>query len=112
MRRLSVAIMLWLVLLALVLGVLAQLVLADDCSGEHQYCGSWYDTCCARGCTDVTLGAWQWDYCYELYIQVGPMWYPGACTRYKKTAEYYNCPDGEPPCTLTKWEFEIWGECD
>ena len=112
MRKLSVATMLWLVLLALVLGVLASLALADDCSGEHQYCGSWYDTCCARGCTDVTLGPPGHRARNSSRPPLGPMWYPGACHKYKKTATSYNCPDPIPPCTKTRWWFEIWGTCD
>ncbi len=112
MRRLSVAAGLWLVILALLLGALATLALADDCSGYTTYCGYWFDTCCQRGCTDITWGPEYDDGCFELYVQVGPMWYPGACHKYKKTAASYDCPDPEPPCTKTRWWFEIWGTCD
>ena len=112
MRRLCVAIMLWFVLLALVLGALAPLALADDCTGTHWLCGTWYDTCCARGCTVTEYWPEQHVECFELMIPVGPMQYPAACHKYLKTAKYYTCPTQEPPCTVSRWYLDLFGYCD
>ncbi len=112
MRRLSVATMLWFVLLALVLGVLAQLVLADDCTGTHWLCGTWYDTCCARGCSVE-----YWDpidfqiSCHEVDINVGYVTYTGKCVEYRDTANQYTCPTQEPPCNRTHWWFWPMESC-
>ncbi len=113
MKKLTTAAAIWLVLLALVVLAIASIALAEDCTGTTQYCGSWANTCCTRGCTGIT-----WEYqteqiqCFELMVPVGMMQYPAACRKYKQTALYYSCPDELPACTRTWWWLEIWGFCD
>ena len=113
MKKLKAAMAIWLVILALVLLVIASIALADDCTGTTTYCGTWADTCCTRGCTGITWWPTEVEVtCFELMIPVGPMQYPAACTKFKKTARYYSCPDELPACTKTRWELDLFGFCD